>query len=135
MSNLLKNTSILFIALASLGSCKRDFLNTQPLGQIPAGATWKDKGLAQAFVTNVYNGLGNGGFDEQELDRTALVTPDRIVLAIAKKDGLGKAFKEWAFGDGKSYSAEHDPGVMYWPPFIYDEELKQYFCGWSHNSA
>ncbi|HEY8971179.1 MAG TPA: RagB/SusD family nutrient uptake outer membrane protein [Puia sp.] len=101
MSNLLKNTSILFIALASLGSCKRDFLNTQPLGQIPADATWKDKGLAQAFVTNIYNGLGNGGFDEQELaslsDEAVFVHPGRGIN-IVNEGTLNPSNQGWTSG-------------------------------------
>lgn len=48
-------------------SCKRDFLELSPLGQIASDATWKDGPLSTAFVTNLYNGLGTGGFDEQML--------------------------------------------------------------------
>jgi hypothetical protein len=48
-------------------SCKKDFLNVDPLGQISSDATWKDGPLATAFVTNIYNGFSNGGFDEQML--------------------------------------------------------------------
>jgi hypothetical protein len=49
------------------GSCKKDFLDTKPLNQIPAEDTWKDGALAEAFVTESYNGLGWGGFNEQML--------------------------------------------------------------------
>jgi hypothetical protein len=61
----------LLILIAGLGtlvtSCKRDFLNTQPLGEVSETATWNDAALSEAFVTEIYNGLGNGGFDEQML--------------------------------------------------------------------
>jgi len=63
-----------------LFSCKKDFLNTQPLDQVSANVTWTDGALAEAFVNGVYNysdpsdytwaakeGLGVGGFDEQML--------------------------------------------------------------------
>lgn len=48
-------------------SCKRDFLELSPLGQISSDATWGDGPLSTAFVTNIYNGFGPGGMDEQML--------------------------------------------------------------------
>jgi starch-binding outer membrane protein, SusD/RagB family len=48
-------------------SCKKDFLDTQPLDKISAEATWKDGPLSEAFVFNVYSFLGYGGFEEQAL--------------------------------------------------------------------
>lgn len=53
--------------LLSIASCNKDFLNQQPLDAVPADQVWKDPALASAFVTEIYNGLGNGGFDEQML--------------------------------------------------------------------
>lgn len=86
MSNLFKNIIILSTGAVLLGSCSRDFLNTQPLNQIKAEDTWKDKGLAQAFVTNIYNGFGNGGFDEQQLaslsDEAVFVHPGRGINTV-----------------------------------------------------
>lgn len=69
-----------------LTACSRDFLNTKPLSQIPATDTWKDGGLSEAFVTDIYNGLGNGGFDEQQLsslsDEAVFVHPGRGINTI-----------------------------------------------------
>jgi len=69
-----------------LGSCKKDFLNTSPLTSIPSAATWADGSLSEAFVTNIYNGLGNGGWDEQQLsslsDETVFVHPGRGINII-----------------------------------------------------
>ncbi|UAY57270.1 RagB/SusD family nutrient uptake outer membrane protein [Arachidicoccus terrestris] len=48
-------------------SCSKDFLNQEPLDAIPSDQIWKDPALASAFVTEIYNGLGQGGFDEQML--------------------------------------------------------------------
>jgi len=56
---------ILLISSSLLTACKRDFLNTTPLDQVPAGDTWKEGPLAEAFVNGIYAGLGNGGFEEQ----------------------------------------------------------------------
>ena len=60
---------LIFISLPVMViiSCNKDFLNVDPLGQISSEATWKDGPLATAFVTNLYNGFSNGGFDEQML--------------------------------------------------------------------
>jgi hypothetical protein len=68
MKNKIKYISILLaLSFPLFFSCKRDFLNLSPLGQIASDATWKDGPLATAFVTNIYNGFGPGGFDEQML--------------------------------------------------------------------
>ena len=73
---------ILFTAVSGIifTACKKDFLNTKPLGQVSSAVVWTDGALAQAFVNGVYNysdpsdytwaakeGLGVGGFDEQML--------------------------------------------------------------------
>ena len=69
-----------------LGSCKKDFLNTTPLTSVPAAATWADGALSEAYTTNAYNGLGNGGWDEQQLasltDETVFVHPGRGINTI-----------------------------------------------------
>jgi len=64
-----RNTYIFtLILLVLLGSgCKKDFLSVQPPTAIPAELVWKDPALAQAFVTEIYNGLSVGGFAEQML--------------------------------------------------------------------
>ncbi|MFP5079922.1 RagB/SusD family nutrient uptake outer membrane protein [Pedobacter sp. JCM 36344] len=49
------------------GSCKKDFMNVIPPDKISADLVWKDPALAQAFVNEIYNGLGIGGFSEQML--------------------------------------------------------------------
>ena len=45
--------------------CSDDFLDTQPLTTVPGDVVWTDAGLSEAFVTDIYNVLGVGGFDEQ----------------------------------------------------------------------
>jgi len=74
------------VAVVLFGACSKKFLNTQPLNQIPAEDTWQDGGLAGAFVTNIYNGLSNGGFQEQELaslsDEAVFVHPGRGINTI-----------------------------------------------------
>ncbi|MGZ5134767.1 MAG: RagB/SusD family nutrient uptake outer membrane protein, partial [Flavitalea sp.] len=66
---------ILLAACCMITACKRDFLNTQPVDQVPASETWKDPAFAEAFVNGVYGGLFEGGFDEQML---AAITDEAI---------------------------------------------------------
>ncbi len=58
---------ILFAAGSLFSACKKDFLNTVPVDQVPADLTWTDPALTEAFVNGVYEGLFEGGFDEQML--------------------------------------------------------------------
>src|ERR1700730_1656799 len=72
--------------LLLFNACSKKFLDTKPLSQIQASDTWKDGGLSEAFVTDIYNGLGNGGFDEQQLsaltDEAVFVHPGRGINTI-----------------------------------------------------
>lgn len=69
-------------------SCNDDFVNTQPLDQVSESAVWTDAALADAFVTEIYAGLGNGGFDEQMLasltDETIFTHPGRGITTITE---------------------------------------------------
>lgn len=56
---------MVLLVSSMLTSCKKDFLNTKPLDQVPGNDTWKDASLAEAFVFGIYGGLGVGGFEEQ----------------------------------------------------------------------
>ena len=74
------------LSLFVISSCKKDFLSTTPLNSISSAITWTDPSLAESFVTNIYNGLGNGGWDEQQLaslsDETVFVHPGRGINTI-----------------------------------------------------
>jgi starch-binding outer membrane protein, SusD/RagB family len=80
------NLIIVSSAVLFLVSCKKDFLNTIPQTSISSALTWTDGALAEAFVTNAYNGLGNGGWYEQQLsslsDETVFVHPGRNINII-----------------------------------------------------
>ncbi|OQP58161.1 carbohydrate-binding protein SusD [Niastella vici] len=75
---------VLIIAIAI--GCKRDFLNTKPLDKVSSADTWKDGALAESFVTGIYAGLGQGGFDEQMLaslsDEAVFTHPSRGINII-----------------------------------------------------
>lgn len=67
-------------------SCNKDFLNTIPQTSISSALTWTDGSLSEAFVTNIYRGLGNGGWYEQQLaslsDETVFVHPGRNINTV-----------------------------------------------------
>jgi starch-binding outer membrane protein, SusD/RagB family len=74
--------SIITISFLST-SCNDDFVNTTPLDQLSQEVVWGDASLAEAFVSELYGGLGNGGFDEQMLasltDETIFTHPGRNI--------------------------------------------------------
>jgi len=84
----LKNIVPVIVTLFVVMACSDDFVNTQPLSEVPEEAVWKDPGLSQAFVTDIYNGLGNGGFDEQMLasltDEAMFTHPGRGINTITE---------------------------------------------------
>lgn len=55
------------VSVVIFSSCKRSFLDTTDLSSVGGDVVWSDGPLSEAFVTEIYNGLGPGGFDEQML--------------------------------------------------------------------
>lgn len=91
MMNKLKNiTYLVLVGLSvwTMTSCNDDFVNTDPLGEVSEGAVWSDAALAEAAVTDIYAGLGNGGFDEQMLasltDESIFTHPGRGITTITE---------------------------------------------------
>lgn len=88
----MKKKSYLSYFILGLGmlfaACKQEFLNTQPLGEVSETATWNDAALAEAFVTEIYNGLGNGGLDEEMLssisDESLFTHPGRGINTVTQ---------------------------------------------------
>ncbi|MFD1145205.1 RagB/SusD family nutrient uptake outer membrane protein [Larkinella insperata] len=76
------------IAAFSVTGCNDDFVNTQPLDQVSGEAVWSDAALSEAFVTGIYAGLGQGGFNEQQLasltDETIFTHPGRNITTITE---------------------------------------------------
>lgn len=67
MKKLLKYITLPVVAGMLLTGCKQEFLDTKPLDKVSSADAWKDAALAEAFITGIYSGLGQGGFDEQML--------------------------------------------------------------------
>ena len=84
----MRNIIIGLIAVLFINSCNDDFVNTQPLDQLSQSSVWTDGSLAEAFVSEIYAGLGNGGFDEQMLasltDETMFTHPGRNITTITE---------------------------------------------------
>jgi len=78
----------LFASLAIVTSCNDDFVSTKPLDQVSEADVWIDAGLSEAFVTNIYNGFGMGGFDEQMIasltDEAIFTHPGRGINTITE---------------------------------------------------
>jgi hypothetical protein len=68
--------------------CNDDFVNTKPLDQLGESTVWTDPSLAEAFVSEIYAGFGNGGFDEQMnaslTDETIFTHPGRNITTITE---------------------------------------------------
>ncbi|MDO9376141.1 MAG: RagB/SusD family nutrient uptake outer membrane protein [Ferruginibacter sp.] len=96
-------------------SCKKDFLDVSPLGEISSEATWKDGPLSTAFVTNIYNGLGAGGFEEEMLaalsDEAVFTHTGRQITTVndgslsPSNVGITKGTYEWGAMYGRIRSA------------------------------
>ena len=87
MNKIQKNISLVaLMALVLFSACDKDFLNTKPLDRVSSADAWTDGPLADAFVTGIYAGLGQGGFDEQMLasltDEAMFTHPSRGINVV-----------------------------------------------------
>ncbi|MET1057228.1 MAG: RagB/SusD family nutrient uptake outer membrane protein [Pedobacter sp.] len=95
----------IFTLLVMLQACKKDFLAVDPPDQIQAELVWKDPALAQAFVTDIYNGLSLGGFAEQMLssvsDESLFTHPNRgidlVNASTINPTTLGWVDDSWSY--------------------------------------
>lgn len=104
---IIQNKNLYLLVLISLFAlaCKKDFLNVDSPSQVPAESVWKDPATAQAFVNDIYNGLGNGGFSEQMLasvsDEALFTHPTRgidlVNNATINPSTLGWVDDTWAY--------------------------------------
>ena len=85
--------------------CKKDFMALTPPNQISAELVWNDPALAQAFVSEIYNGLSVGGFSEQMLssvsDESMFTHPNRgidlVNASIINATTLGWVDNTWGY--------------------------------------
>lgn len=83
-------TYILYTLLigATAVACNDDFVNTQPLGEVSEEAVWQDAALAEAFIFEIYNGFGVGGFYEEQMasltDESLFTHPGRGINTVTE---------------------------------------------------
>ena len=85
--------------------CKKDFMALTPPDRISSELVWNDPALAQAFVSEIYNGLSVGGFSEQMLssvsDESMFTHPNRgidlINASIINATTLGWIDNTWGY--------------------------------------
>ena len=98
------------MAVAGITGCDEEFLNTEPLNEVSESVVWADPGLSQAFVTNLYAGFGNGGFDEQMLasltDEALFTHPGRGINTIteSRSNPADQGWLNGTFNYGSMYS-------------------------------
>lgn len=88
MKRNIKHLVLIMAASLTMASCDSDFLNTDPLGEVSQSAVWTDPALAEAFVTGIYQGFGNGGFNEEMLasftDEAIFTHPGRGITTVTE---------------------------------------------------
>lgn len=87
MSKLKKFLYIVLLGSITM-SCNDDFVNTRPLGEVSEESVWSDGALSQAFIFEVYNGFGVGGFYEQQMasmtDEALFTHPGRGINTVTE---------------------------------------------------
>lgn len=106
----IKNIGFYLLIFVAIVGCDDDFVNTKPLNEVPEEEVWADAGLAEAFVIDIYNGFGQGGFDEQmqaSLTDEALFThPDRGINTIteSRSNPANQGWINYNYNWGDMYS-------------------------------
>ncbi|MBE8713833.1 RagB/SusD family nutrient uptake outer membrane protein [Sphingobacterium hungaricum] len=76
------------VLIGLMASCNDDFVNKRPLQEVPEDLVWSDAGLAEAFIYEIYNGFGVGGFYEQQMasmtDEALFTHPGRGINTVTE---------------------------------------------------
>ncbi|GAB3916261.1 RagB/SusD family nutrient uptake outer membrane protein [Larkinella terrae] len=82
MKYIVKYLSSTLLLGATLVACNSDFLDTKPLDKVSGEAVWSDQNLAEAFCTDVYNGLRDGILAQMNFD----CQTDNALYSFGKQD-------------------------------------------------
>lgn len=82
MNYIVKCLSFMLVLSVTMVACNQDFLNTKPLDKVLGTAVWTDANLAEAFVTDVYNGLRDGILGQMNFD----CQTDNALYSFGKQD-------------------------------------------------
>ncbi|MDR7128397.1 hypothetical protein J2X69_000729 [Algoriphagus sp. 4150] len=107
MKRNIKYIVIMLSACFTLASCNGDFQNTEPRTEVPASVVWADPALAEAFVTGIYEGFGNGGFNEEMLasltDEAIFTHPGRGLNTVTEAR-INSADIGWGNATNRTYN-------------------------------
>ena len=107
MKRNIKYLVLILAACFTMAGCNGDFLNTDPLGEVSESAVWSDPALAEAFVTGIYQGFGNGGFNEEMLasltDEAIFTHPGRGITTVTEAR-INSADVGWNNNDRRTYN-------------------------------
>ena len=104
-----KNIIYYLLLLFAVVGCNDDFVDTQPLDEFSQSDVWVDASLAEAFVLEIYNGLGQGGFDEQMMaslsDEALFTHPGRGINTIteSRSGPADRGFINYTYNWGDLY--------------------------------
>ncbi len=111
MKNIIIRSIATILIPVVLGTgCKQDFLDTQPLDKAPGELVWSDAALAESAVTDLYNGLGPGVLDQQNMDTQT----DNALYNFGKQDvteanispsNTGRIYNDWGSMYGRIRAA------------------------------
>ncbi|MEB2774740.1 RagB/SusD family nutrient uptake outer membrane protein [Algoriphagus sp. D3-2-R+10] len=107
MKRNIKHLVLMLTTCFTLASCNDEFLNTDPLGEVSESAVWADPALAEAFVTGIYQGFGNGGFNEEMLasltDEAIFTHPGRGLNTVTEAR-INSADIGWNNANNRTYN-------------------------------
>ncbi|NMH86753.1 RagB/SusD family nutrient uptake outer membrane protein [Flavivirga algicola] len=98
-------------------SCNDDFVDITPLSEVSESSIWTDAGLAEAAVTNVYVGLGQGGYGTEMLASAtdeSLYTHSGSGLNVVNESRANSANVGWIKGENSwsnMYAAIRDANL------------------------
>lgn len=126
--------------LVGVAACNKDFLNTQPLGEVSSSVVWNDGPLVTAFVNEIYNGLGAGGFSEEMLasftDEAVFTHTGRGINTVTEgslsPSNTGLQFGTFEWGSMYSRIRSTNVALLNMRESTIDESLKERLQGEVH---